>query len=131
MKLFRTVMLCEPVSSKRMVRPTNILSNTSVLIFNILILVDEYPEAEYKKWVDLESRKSFDLYSDRLYQFVMIRFNDYETGYFVKLHHMIADHASYKVERLFREAKVLEIIEGSSQVLQSVISNYGLTNYKR
>jgi alkylation response protein AidB-like acyl-CoA dehydrogenase len=32
----------------------------------------------------------------------------------------------YKVERLFREAKVLEIIEGSSQIQQEIIANYGL-----
>ena len=35
----------------------------------------------------------------------------------------------YPVERLFREAKILEIIEGTSQVLQEVIANYGLRNY--
>jgi len=35
----------------------------------------------------------------------------------------------YPVERLYREAKVLEIIEGSSQMQQEIISNYGLQNY--
>ncbi len=35
----------------------------------------------------------------------------------------------YTVERLFREAKVLEIIEGSSQIQQEIISRYGLRRY--
>ena len=32
----------------------------------------------------------------------------------------------YPVERLYREAKVLEIIEGSSQIQQEIISDFGL-----
>ncbi|MFB6366792.1 acyl-CoA dehydrogenase family protein [Paenibacillus elgii] len=35
----------------------------------------------------------------------------------------------YPAERLFREAKVLEIIEGTSQIQQQVISQYGLRKY--
>ncbi|MCR8844310.1 acyl-CoA dehydrogenase family protein [Paenibacillus sp. SC116] len=35
----------------------------------------------------------------------------------------------YPVERLYREAKVLEIIEGSSQMQQEIISHYGLRQY--
>ncbi|WP_231515038.1 MULTISPECIES: acyl-CoA dehydrogenase family protein [Paenibacillus] len=35
----------------------------------------------------------------------------------------------YPVERLYREAKVLEIIEGSSQMQQEMISYYGLRHY--
>lgn len=35
----------------------------------------------------------------------------------------------YQVERLFREAKILEIIEGTSQVQQEIISKYGLRRY--
>ncbi|MBD3306791.1 acyl-CoA dehydrogenase [candidate division KSB3 bacterium] len=37
----------------------------------------------------------------------------------------------YPVERLFREAKVLEIIEGTSQIQQEIISRYGLRKYYR
>lgn len=37
----------------------------------------------------------------------------------------------YPVERLFREAKILEIIEGTSQVQQEIISAYGLRAYYR
>lgn len=37
----------------------------------------------------------------------------------------------YPVERLFREAKVLEVIEGSSQIQQQMIAQYGLTKYFR
>lgn len=35
----------------------------------------------------------------------------------------------YPVERLFREAKVLEIIEGTSQLQQEMIAGYGLRKY--
>ncbi|MBD8496939.1 acyl-CoA dehydrogenase family protein [Paenibacillus arenosi] len=35
----------------------------------------------------------------------------------------------YPAERLFREAKVLEIIEGTSQIQQQVISQFGLRKY--
>lgn len=35
----------------------------------------------------------------------------------------------YPVERLFREAKILEIIEGTSQVQQQIIAGYGIKNY--
>lgn len=37
----------------------------------------------------------------------------------------------YPVERLFREAKILEIIEGTSQVQQEIIAKYALTRYYR
>jgi alkylation response protein AidB-like acyl-CoA dehydrogenase len=37
--------------------------------------------------------------------------------------------SSYPVERLFREAKVLEIIEGTSQIQQQLIAQYSLRKY--
>ena len=37
----------------------------------------------------------------------------------------------YPVERLFREAKVLEIIEGTSQIQQQMIAKYGLRQYRQ
>ncbi|MFH8400214.1 acyl-CoA dehydrogenase family protein [Streptomyces anulatus] len=37
----------------------------------------------------------------------------------------------YPAERLFREAKILEIIEGTSQVQQTMISDFGLTTFAR
>jgi len=36
---------------------------------------------------------------------------------------------AYPVERLFRESKVLEIIEGTSQIQQQIIAKYGLRKY--
>jgi len=35
---------------------------------------------------------------------------------------------AYPVERLFREAKLLEVIEGTSQIQQQIIAKYGLRN---
>jgi len=37
----------------------------------------------------------------------------------------------YPVERMFREAKILEIIEGSTQIQQEIISRFGLRRYYR
>jgi alkylation response protein AidB-like acyl-CoA dehydrogenase len=37
--------------------------------------------------------------------------------------------SSYPVERLFREAKVLEIIEGTTQIQLQIIAKYGLRKY--
>ncbi|WP_406150165.1 acyl-CoA dehydrogenase family protein [Streptomyces anulatus] len=37
----------------------------------------------------------------------------------------------YPAERLFREAKILEIIEGTSQVQQTMIADFGLTTFAR
>ena len=35
----------------------------------------------------------------------------------------------YPVERYYREAKILEIIEGTSQIQQQIIASYGIHNY--
>ena len=38
---------------------------------------------------------------------------------------------TYPVERYFREAKILEIIEGTSQIQQQMIAMYGLREYSK
>jgi alkylation response protein AidB-like acyl-CoA dehydrogenase len=47
----------------------------------------------------------------------------------VQVHGGNGCYSEYPPERLFREAKILEIIEGSSQVLQGIISDFGLRKY--
>lgn len=47
----------------------------------------------------------------------------------VQVHGGNGCYNQYPVERLFREAKILEIIEGTSQVQQEIISNWGLRQY--
>ncbi|MBU8567945.1 acyl-CoA dehydrogenase family protein [Virgibacillus pantothenticus] len=47
----------------------------------------------------------------------------------VQVHGGYGCSSLYPVERLFRESKVLEIIEGTSQIQQIIISNYGLRKY--
>ena len=47
----------------------------------------------------------------------------------VQVHGGNGCYNQYPVERLFREAKILEIIEGTSQVQQEIIANYGLRQY--
>nr|WP_246421918.1 acyl-CoA dehydrogenase family protein [Nocardiopsis mwathae] len=39
--------------------------------------------------------------------------------------------SGYPAERLFREAKILEIIEGTSQVQQTLIADFGLTEFSK
>jgi len=36
---------------------------------------------------------------------------------------------AYPAERLYREARVLEVIEGTTQIQQMMIANYGLRQY--
>lgn len=47
----------------------------------------------------------------------------------VQVHGGNGCYSVYPPERLFREAKILEIIEGSSQVLQGIIADFGLRKY--
>ena len=47
----------------------------------------------------------------------------------VQLHGGNGCHNSYPVERIFRETKILEIIEGSSEIQKELIGNYGLSQY--
>lgn len=47
----------------------------------------------------------------------------------VQVHGGNGCYNEFPVERLFREAKILEIIEGTSQVQQEIISGYGLREY--
>ncbi|UCH96568.1 MAG: acyl-CoA dehydrogenase family protein [Candidatus Aminicenantes bacterium] len=49
----------------------------------------------------------------------------------VQIHGGNGCYNRFPVERLFREAKILEIIEGTSQVQQEIIANYGLRQYFR
>ena len=47
----------------------------------------------------------------------------------VQIHGGNGCYNEYPVERLFREAKILEIIEGTSQIQQEIIAKYGLRAY--
>ncbi|MBW2173112.1 MAG: acyl-CoA dehydrogenase family protein [Deltaproteobacteria bacterium] len=47
----------------------------------------------------------------------------------VQIHGANGCQELYPVERLFREAKLLEIIEGTSQIQQEIIGKYGLKKY--
>lgn len=49
----------------------------------------------------------------------------------VQIHGANGCCSAYPVERLFREAKILEIIEGTSQIQQEIIARYGLRKYFR
>lgn len=63
------------------------------------------PETDFETWVEKESKKPFDIYRERMYRFVIIRFNQHETGYFINMHHMISDGWSFKLltEQILRQ----------------------------
>ena len=47
----------------------------------------------------------------------------------VQMHGGNGCYNKYPVERLFREAKILEIVEGTSQIQQQIIASFGLRRY--
>jgi alkylation response protein AidB-like acyl-CoA dehydrogenase len=51
------------------------------------------------------------------------------TNHAVQVHGGNGCYEKYPVERLFREAKILEIIEGTSQIHQQIIASYGIGQY--
>jgi glutaryl-CoA dehydrogenase (non-decarboxylating) len=46
----------------------------------------------------------------------------------VQLHGALGCHDSLPIQRYFRDAKIMEIIEGSSEIQQIVIANQGITS---
>ncbi|MFZ5987760.1 MAG: amino acid adenylation domain-containing protein [Bacillota bacterium] len=55
------------------------------------------PEDEFNKWIEYEAGKRFDLKEDYLYYFAMFKNGEYDSGYFVKFHHLIADGWSMQI----------------------------------
>ncbi len=49
----------------------------------------------------------------------------------VQLHGANGVSSEYPVQRLYREAKIMEIIEGSTQIQQMLVSKYALQTYRR
>jgi len=47
----------------------------------------------------------------------------------VQIHGAVGCTHRFPVERLYREAKILEIVEGTSQIQQELMANYGLRRY--
>lgn len=50
-----------------------------------------YPEAEWQRWVDHEARKPFELADCPLFEFVLFKINDCNSGFYFKFHHLITD----------------------------------------
>lgn len=48
-------------------------------------------EKHYRKWEARQARTPFEMMNEPLYQFAVIKISDHLYGYFVKLHHIIAD----------------------------------------
>lgn len=52
---------------------------------------EEHPEYAFRRWVEAEARKPFQLTGEPLFYFALFSLGDQDCGYFVKLHHIIAD----------------------------------------
>ncbi|MBP2000612.1 amino acid adenylation domain-containing protein/non-ribosomal peptide synthase protein (TIGR01720 family) [Paenibacillus shirakamiensis] len=57
----------------------------------------EKPEEEFQRWIEEESARPFHLTEGPLYYFALFTCSDQENGYYVKLHHMIADGWSNQI----------------------------------
>lgn len=55
------------------------------------------PEAEFKKWIEEEARKPFQIQNERLFYFALFKVSDNENGYFTKFHHIISDGWSVNI----------------------------------
>lgn len=52
---------------------------------------EEHPGEAFRQWVEAESRKPFPLTGGPLFYFALFTVGEQDCGYFVKLHHIIAD----------------------------------------
>lgn len=55
------------------------------------------PEHHFSLWAEKEIRTVFELYDSPLYQFYIYKIGENEYGYFIKLHHIIADGWSVQI----------------------------------
>ncbi|WP_432409134.1 amino acid adenylation domain-containing protein [Wukongibacter sp. M2B1] len=82
----------------------------------------ENPHEELESFVTTEFEKAFNLYNEELYYFAMFKIDENNTGYIVKLHHIISDGWSINImteqicnnyEKLIRNAEIDDCIEDS------------------
>lgn len=57
----------------------------------------EDAEKQYKKWENKQARTSFKMINSPLFKFAVIKISDNIYGYFIKLHHIIADGWSIQI----------------------------------
>jgi len=75
------------------------------------------PEESYWGWCQSEAMTAFSLLNTPLYYFVIFKISDYDIGYFVKLHHIIADGWSMKL-----------LTEQIAMFYESIITNQPCNN---
>lgn len=51
----------------------------------------EDPDYAFNRWANMKFREPFELTDSRLYEFEFVNFGNGDNGYFVKVHHLIAD----------------------------------------
>ncbi|UCH96595.1 MAG: amino acid adenylation domain-containing protein, partial [Candidatus Aminicenantes bacterium] len=67
-------------------------------------------EEDLQKWIDKETREPFSFINAPLFYFAVVRFNEKESGYYMKLHHIVSDGwtiflLSQQVDRLYLELR--------------------------
>ena len=55
------------------------------------------PESAFQAWLEQVAETPFQLYGSSLYQFVLVRVNERESGYLLKFHHLVADGWAMKI----------------------------------
>ena len=53
--------------------------------------IRDSPESEYNEWCSKMSSSPFEMYDSPLYFLSVFRLNKNKTGYYIKLHHIVAD----------------------------------------
>ncbi len=57
----------------------------------------ENPEKEFRKWVDKQAEKPFDIENRGLFYFALFKLSDNDNGYLAKFHHIISDGWSINI----------------------------------
>ncbi|MCP4154848.1 MAG: amino acid adenylation domain-containing protein, partial [bacterium] len=62
---------------------------------------------ELEQWIDRNNKKTFDFLNNQLYYFAYIKFNEQESGYYMKIHHIVSDGwttflAASQIDEMYR-----------------------------
>ncbi|PWW04862.1 non-ribosomal peptide synthase protein (TIGR01720 family)/amino acid adenylation domain-containing protein [Paenibacillus cellulosilyticus] len=75
------------------------------------------PEQAFQTWLKEASETPFQLYGSGLYQFVLVRVSDRESGYLLKFHHLVADGWAMKIVTEDIMALYEQLLSGEEAVL--------------
>ncbi|MGD2090889.1 MAG: amino acid adenylation domain-containing protein [Candidatus Aminicenantes bacterium] len=80
-------------------------------------------EENLKKWVETNTRKPFQIIDNNLFYFAFLRYNKKETGYYIKLHHLVTDGWTFSF-LLTEINKIYQELEASKSVPDNPAPSY-------